>query len=432
MAEETVAVGLMGLGTVGGGVVRLLAANQEKIRQKLGVAVEISKILVRDPSKPRQVEVARGLLAVDPADILEDDRIAVVVELMGGLHPAREYISRALARGKSVVTANKDVLAVYGPELYALAGEHRVDLLFEASVGGGIPVIHPIREGLAGNRLYEVMGVVNGTTNFILTRMSAGGQDFHAALAEAQALGYAEADPRADVGGDDAARKIAILASIAFDTIVTYDDVYVEGITGVTPADIAYGNELGYTLKLLAIARQVEGEVEARVHPAFLPQGHPLAAVNDVFNAIFVRGDAVGQTMFYGPGAGQMPTASAVVGDIVEAVANIRHGSCSRISYPGADRRPIRPMGDVRCKYYLRLTVQDQPGVLARIAGVFGDHGVSLASVIQKKTVDGLAELVLVTHEVKEEDFRRALSVIAGLPVVRRIENAIRVEEEWQ
>lgn len=432
MAEEVVGVGLMGLGTVGSGVVRLLAANQEKIRQKLGVAVEIKKILVRDPDKPRQVEATPGLLTTEPADILEDDDIAVVVELIGGLHPARKYISQALARGKSVVTANKDVLAVYGQELYAQAGEYQVDLLFEASVGGGIPVIHPIREGLAGNRLYEVMGIVNGTTNFILTRMSAGGQDFDSALAQAQALGYAEADPGADISGDDAARKIAILASVAFDTVVTYEDVYVEGITGVTLTDVAYGHELGYTLKLLAIARQVNGEVEVRVHPAFLPKGHPLAAVSDVFNAIFVRGDAVGQTMFYGPGAGQMPTASAVVGDIIEAVANLRHESCGRIPYTCLDRKPIRAMGQVRCKYYLRLAAQDQPGVLARIAGVFGDHAVSLASVIQKKTVDGMAEVVLVTHEVKEENCRRALGVIEGLPVVARVENAIRVEEEWR
>lgn len=414
---------------MGSGVVKLLQDNGEAIATKIGRPLAIRRILVRDKTKARPVPVAGELLTTDPQSILEDPAIRVVVEVMGGLEPAREYILAALERGKNVVTANKDLLALHGQELLETAKAKGVDFFFEASVGGGIPIIHPLKEFLAANRIHRVLGIVNGTTNYILTKMAQEGKDFADALAEAQALGYAESDPSADVEGDDAARKLAILASIAFNTRVTYPDVYVEGITRISAQDILYAGELGYVIKLLAIAREEDGEVEVRVHPALVPKHHPLAAVSDVFNAIFVCGDAVGETMFYGRGAGQMPTASAVVGDLMEVARNIQRGATGRVSCTCYRNLPIRPMGRVECQYYLRLTVKDQPGVLASIAGVFGNQGVSLASVIQKRSFDGWAELVLITHRVREDNLQDALKIIGGLSVVRAVDNVIRVEE---
>lgn len=414
---------------MGSGVVKLLQDNGEAIATKIGRPLAIRRILVRDKTKARPVPVAGELLTTDPQSILEDPAIQVVVEVMGGLEPAREYILAALERGKNVVTANKDLLALHGQELLETAKAKGVDFFFEASVGGGIPIIHPLKEFLAANRIHRVLGIVNGTTNYILTKMAQEGKDFADALAEAQALGYAESDPSADVEGDDAARKLAILASIAFNTRVTYPDVYVEGITRISAQDILYAGELGYVIKLLAIAREEDGEVEVRVHPALVPKHHPLAAVSDVFNAIFVCGDAVGEAMFYGRGAGQMPTASAVVGDLMEVARNIQRGATGRVSCTCYRNLPIRPMGRVECQYYLRLTVKDQPGVLASIAGVFGNQGVSLASVIQKRSFDGWAELVLITHRVREDNLQDALKIIGGLSVVRAVDNVIRVEE---
>ncbi|MGB9886373.1 MAG: homoserine dehydrogenase [Moorellales bacterium] len=422
-------MGLLGLGTVGSGVVKLLRENAAAIATKIGCPLVLERILVRDKSKPRAVEVAPELLTENPADILDDPDIDVVVEVMGGLEPAREFILRALEGGKSVVTANKDVLALHGQQLLQAAEANGVDFFFEASVGGGIPIIYPLKELLAANRIFQVLGIVNGTTNYILSKMTQEGKDFSEALSEAQALGYAESDPSADVEGADAARKLAILASIAFNTRVTYPDVYVEGITGVSRRDILYAGELGYVIKLLAIGREVEGEVEARVHPALVPRSHPLAAVSEVFNAIFVRGDAVGETMFYGRGAGEMPTASAVVGDLMQVGKNLLRGATGRMTCTCYRQLPIRPMGRVECQYYLRFTVTDRPGVLARIAGVFGDEGVSLASVIQKRSFEGWAELVLITHRVREANLQKALDTIRQLPVVRTVDSLIRVEE---
>ncbi len=365
-------------------------------------------------------------------DLLEDPAIQIVVELLGGIEPARTFLLEALRKGKHVVTANKDVVAAYGKELFEAAAATNADLYFEASVGGGIPIIRVLKESLAANRIEAVIGIVNGTTNYILTRMSAEGIDFDTALDAAKAAGYAEADPSADVEGFDAARKIAILASIAFNTRITPDNVFVEGITRVTPRDISYAQEFGYVIKLLAIAREQEA-VEVRVHPALLPKSHPLAAVQGVFNAIFVQGNAVGETMFYGQGAGQMPTASAVVGDVMEIVHNMESNSTGRFSCTCFYEKKIRPKGQFRSKYYIRLMVKDQPGVLASIAGVFGNHRVSLGSVIQKRTLNvsgcSMAELVLITHEVAEQDVQDALAVIAGLSVVASVENVIRVEE---
>lgn len=421
-------IGLLGLGTVGSGVVRLLQQNGALIAQKLGRPLKISRVLVRERNRPRQVEVDPALLTTDADGIINDPDIHIIVEVMGGTDAAREYILKAMERGKSVVTANKDLLALYGKELFDAAASNGVDLFFEASVGGGIPIIRPLKECLAGNKIRQVMGIVNGTTNYILTKMSREGRDFQEVLREAQDLGYAEADPAADIEGDDAARKMAILASIAFNTRVTYSDVYREGISRITTQDISYAADLGYVIKLLGIAREDEEGIEVRVHPALLPGNHPLASVNDVFNAIFIEGDAVGEAMFYGRGAGSMPTASAVVGDIIEAARNLNYQTRGRITCTCFYDKPIKPVGTINTKYYLRLLVVDRPGVLAAIAGVFGDREVSLASVIQERMLGELAELVLITHRVREQNLQDALKVLAGLPVVKEIACVVRVE----
>ncbi|NPV28635.1 MAG: homoserine dehydrogenase [Firmicutes bacterium] len=430
--DEVVGIGLLGVGTVGSGVVKLLSENALQIVQRVGKRVEIKKVLERDPEKPRLLGIPRERVADSFEAVLKDPEVQIVVELLGGIDPARGYIREALRQGKHVVTANKDVIAAYGKELFEAAALGRADLYFEASVGGGIPVIRILKESLAANRIEEVIGIVNGTTNYILTRMSEEELDFATALRAAQAAGYAEADPSADIEGYDAARKIAILASIAFNTRVTPDDVFVEGISKIAPEDISYARELGYVIKLLAIARAREEEIEVRVHPAFLPQNHPLASVRGVFNAIFIRGNAVGETMFYGQGAGQMPTASAVVGDIMEIIRNMESKSTGRSACTCFLEKKIRPRGKISSKYYVRLVVKDQPGVLASIAGVFGNHQVSLASVIQKRTLvmsgEIMAEIVVITHEVQEQNIQDALVIIRGLSIVGSVENVIRVE----
>jgi homoserine dehydrogenase len=425
-SKKTINVGMLGLGTVGTGVAKVLTANAHNIAQKVGAPVTLKKVLVRDPRKPRQIDLGDAV-TTDLDAILGDPSIDIVVEVMGGEHPAKDYIVQALKAGKHVVTANKDVLAKYGRELFAAAEEKSVDLLFEASVGGGIPIIRPLKQCLAGNKIREVMGIVNGTTNYMLTRMTNEKIGYDAVLAEAQRKGYAESDPTADVGGFDAARKIAILASIAFGTRVTLDDVHVEGITGITTQDIEYAGELGYVIKLLAIAAETDKGVDVRVHPAFIPKTHPLAAVQDVFNAIFVKGDAVGETMFYGRGAGEMPTASAVVADIIDVARDIQHGVASRILCTCFDNKPLCPVDKTESPYYIRLLVEDKPGVLAAIAGAFGAQQVSLNSVIQKRKVDHLAEIVLITYRVSGANMRLALGALGGMPVVNKICSVIRV-----
>jgi homoserine dehydrogenase len=427
---EAIGIGLLGVGTVGSGVIKLLQANESQIAQRAGNRVVIRRILERDEKKLRGLGLS-DLGTVNYQDILDDPDIQIVIELLGGIEPARTYLVEALRRGKHVVTANKDVVAAHGKDLFEAAAASNSDLYFEASVGGGIPVIRVLKESLAANQIEEVLGIVNGTTNYILTRMGEEGIDFQTALDAAKAAGYAEADPSADLEGYDAARKIAILASIAFNTRITPDDVFIEGITRITPQDISYAQELGYVIKLLAIAREQE-EVEVRVHPALLPKNHPLAAVQGVFNAIFVQGNAVGETMFYGQGAGQMPTASAVVGDVMEIAHNLQSDSTGRFSCTCFYDKKIKPKGQFHSRYYIRLVVKDQPGVLASIAGVFGNHEVSLGSVIQKRTLDvsgiSMAELVLITHDVREQDIQDALKVIEGMSIVSKVENVIRVE----
>lgn len=428
MSEQVINVGLMGLGTVGRGVYRILQENGKEIAQKVGARIEVKKILVRNLTKNRGVDPGAGLLTTDVNDLIAAPGIDLVVEVMGGIHPALEYSLQALKQGKSLVTANKDMIALHGRELFEAAGEGNADVLFEGSVAGGIPIIRPLKECLAANRIQQVIGIINGTTNYMLTRMTREGMDFAQVLAEAQALGYAEADPSADVEGYDAARKLAILSSIAFNARVPLDQVYVEGITNITAEDIAYAGELNCVIKLLGIAKETEEGIEARVHPALLPKNHPLAAVNDVYNAIFIRGDAVGDVMFYGRGAGELPTASAVTADIMSAARNMLHRVPGIISCTCFEEKPVKPMGSTTTKYYVRLKVADKPGVLAGIAFIFGNNEVSLASVIQRHTSGHAAEIVLVTHEVREKNFQEALKLIKELPAVFEITSVIRTE----
>lgn len=421
-------VGLLGCGTVGSGVVELLKNNQETIAKRTGTSVILKKVLERDTEKCLELGLTEDMLAKDISEIINDEEIDIVVELIGGIEPAFSFITQAMQKGKHVVTANKDLIAIKGKDLFTMAEENNVDFYFEASVAGGIPIIYPLKQSLAGNEIKEVIGILNGTTNYILTKMTKEGLDFSEVLKEAQELGYAEADPTSDVEGLDAARKIAILSSIAFNSRVTLDDVYVEGITSITATDIKFAAELGYVIKLLAIAKEENGFIQTRVHPAFIPNDHPLAAVNDVFNAVFVRGDAVGEIMHYGRGAGKMPTASAVVGDIIDIGRNIQNGISGRIGCTCYDEKEVLDISEMKAKFYIRMTVKDRPGVLAGIAGVFGSNNVSIATVLQKEVTSDMAGLILITHEVKEQDLRDSLTVLKGMSIVGSIDNVIRLE----
>lgn len=426
--EKTIKIGILGLGTVGTGVVKILKKNQDDIAKKVGAKIEVTKALVRSLDKERVLP--KEMLTTNASDILDDPEIDIIVELMGGENPSRDYMLRALTNGKHLVTANKDVIAKYGKELFDIAERNNLDVMFEASVGGGIPIIHPLKDCLIGNKIEEIMGIINGTTNYMLTKMTRDNVDYQTVLAEAQAKGYAEADPTADVGGLDAARKIAILASIAYNSRITVDDVYVEGITKISPEDIANARELGYVIKLLGIAKEdPEHGVEVRVHPTFIPNSHPIASVNDVFNAIFVTGDAVGNTMFYGRGAGELPTASAVIGDIMEVTRNIQHDVKSRVLCTCYENKTICPIEESQSAFYVRLLVKDEPGVFAKIAGLLSEENISLNSVIQKRKVNNCAEIVFVTYTVKNAAIREALAKIEALPVVTEISNVIRVHE---
>lgn len=426
--KDCINIGLLGLGTVGGGVFEVLAENAAEIAQKVGAQIRVKTILVRDAKKKRNVS-GDFQVTENIEDILLDDEIDIVIELMGGIHPSREYMLQALSAGKHVITANKDVVAQFGREMFDAAEKHNVDFMFEASVGGGIPIIRPLKHCLTANKITEVIGIVNGTTNYMLTKMTQEGLDYDTVLAEAQSLGYAESDPTADVEGLDAARKAAILSSIAFNTRVGLDDVSVEGITKITPADIEYAKELGYVIKLLAIAKDSpENGVDVRVHPAFLPKEHPLAAVNDVFNAIFVKGNAVGEVMFYGRGAGAKPTASAVIADVVDVARDIVNQNFGRVRCTCYEHKAFCPIEKKFSSYYVRLLVEDQPGVLGSIATTFGAAEVSLNSVIQTRKVDKRAEIVAITHCVTEEKIRKAAKRLQELSVVTEIRNMIRVE----
>lgn len=425
-------VGLLGFGTVGQGVARILERNSAEIRGRLGRGLAIARALVRDISKPRGYQ-AGDFLTESFEDILDDPEIQIVAEVMGGVEPARTYILRAFGRGKHVVTANKELLAKHAPELFLEARKNRVMLRFEGSVAGGIPIIKPLQESLAGNRITELMGIINGTTNYILTKMSLEKREFADVLSEAQRQGYAESDPSSDIDGHDARYKLAILASLAFGTRVAPEMIFTEGIRRITPLDIEYADELGFTVKLLAIAREVDGCIECRVHPALVPHNHPLASVDGVFNAVFVKGNAVGSLMFFGRGAGDLPTGSAVVGDIMDIAKALIHGGvreCDLVWTGWNGKARIAGDEDFETRYYIHMQVIDRPGVLASIAGAFGEAEVSIESVIQKGRGGDPVGLVFVTHRVKERNLRRALASIRNLPVVLDILNVIRVEGE--
>jgi homoserine dehydrogenase len=430
---KTINIGLVGFGTVGTGVVKLLKGQAPLLERRLAARLRLKRIADLDLTKPRDVEVDPKILTTDAREIIEDPAIDIVIELIGGTTAAREVSLAALRSGKHLVTANKALLATHGLELFRAAAEKRVDLGFEASVCGGIPIIRAVREGLVANRIHSIEGIVNGTCNYILTKMTELGAPFAEVLKEAQDQGYAEANPSLDIDGIDAAHKLQILASIAYGGSVDFNAIHVEGIRGIDPDDIQYAKELGYRVKLLAIAKETDGEIEVRVHPTLIPEDHLLASVGGVFNAVYIVGDATGSLMFYGRGAGQLPTASAVVSDVVEIAQNILYQRPSRPSHIPAiagEGLKIRPMDEVRTRYYLRVMAVDKPGVLSKVSGILGSHGISIASVIQKgRHARASVPVVMMTHEAVEGAMRRALAEIDALDVVSGRTVCLRVEE---
>ena len=428
---QNIHAALLGIGTVGMGVYKLLERRKKELPYKIGGELNIRRVLVKNLSKKRE-GIPEDILTDDFQGILSDPKIQIVIELMGGIEPARTYILQALEAGKHVVTANKDLMAAHGRELMDAAQRHHCDLQFEAAVGGGIPIIRPLKECLAGNEITEVMGIVNGTTNYILTRMTEDGMDFAEALKKAQELGFAEADPTSDIEGLDAGRKMAILASIAFHSRVTFQDVDVKGITKITAKDIQYAKEFGYTLKLLGVARNTDGEMEVGVFPMMIPSSHPLAHVKDAFNAVFVHGDAVDDAMFQGKGAGEMPTASAVMGDLIAVARNMQYGCCGRIGCSCYRDLPMKASGESRHRYFLRLIVEDRTGILAGVAGVLGNNNVSINQVIQKPAVGGVAELVVITDKVEKRHLKDALVIFGEMSMIREVASVIRVYSQRQ
>jgi homoserine dehydrogenase len=427
-SRDRVNVTLLGLGVVGSGVAGALLDKAESYSRRVGLPLTLSRVLVRDVKRRRAVALDSTLLTADPQQALSGES-DIVVEIMGGEHPAYEHIKESLAAGRYVVTANKEVMAKHGPELLAMASKAGVEILYEASVGGGIPIISPLKRDLSANDISSLRAIINGTTNYILTAMSRETIAFEAALGQAQELGYAEAQPANDIEGHDAVYKLAILASLAFHTRVGPDDVYREGITRLCPQDFRYARELGYVIKLLAIARRSEGSLQVRVHPALVPEDEPLGKVDGVLNAVEVEGDLVGRVMFEGPGAGSQPTSSAIMADVMDAARSIVLGHRPSPWRYTADM-PVEPMSDLTTRYYLRIEVSDQPGVLAGIARCFGDHDVSIASVIQKETDEAAqtAELVIMTHEAREAAVQASILEIEALEEVREVGNFLRVE----
>jgi len=429
VSDRILKIGMLGCGNVGAAVIRLLEEHRGDIARRAGCRLEVAKVAVRDRGKPRDVPLEPSRFVSDPMQVIDDPEVDVVCELIGGSEPAGTLVLAAFERDKPVVTANKELLSTRGRELFDASDAKGLDLYFEAAVGGGIPLIRPLKESLTGDRLRRVIGIVNGTTNFILTRMSEDGLAFEEVLSEAQRLGYAEADPTADVEGHDAAAKCAILASIAFNARVVADDVYREGISSVTTEDIEYARRLGYVVKLLAIAEMGRDErIAARVHPAMIPVAHPLASVRDAFNAVFVEGDKVGELMFYGRGAGGDPTATAVVGDLVSVARNLL-AETRGVGCTCFHERTIRPMAETTGQYYILLRVEDRPGVLAEIASVFGRRDVSIKSVWQEGTGED-AQLVFITHRAMEGSFQLAVTDLGALPAVEEVRSVLRVEAE--
>ena len=432
MKKQSIGVGLMGLGVVAGGVARVLTNKAKVLAEQVGCPLVLRKVKVleSDLSRPQAKELGLQLFTTDDEEFFAEAEVDIVVEAIGGEEPALDYLRRAISGGKHVVTSNKEVIAKHGAELFALAQQHGVGVHYEASVGGGIPLIVPFQQDLVANKISGIYAIINGTTNYILTRMAKEGIDFPSALETAQKLGYAEADPRNDVEGIDATYKLAILASLAFHSQVQPQDVHCEGISRLDSRDFRYAQELGYAIKLLAIAKQGDNWIEVRVHPVFIPEESLLDKVDGVYNAILVEGDLVGRVLFYGEGAGAAPTSSAVVADVVSAAQDIVAGGGGRVRWILEPGKSIKSMAELETRYYLRLNVADQPGVLAQVSRVLGDHLISISSVIQKAidAVAQTAEIVIMTHPAKEAEMQQALDELGRLASVKEICNFIRVE----
>lgn len=427
--REKIRVGLLGLGTVGTGVARILTAHREDLMKQTGFRIEIAKVLVRDPNKTRRFQLPADKITTRAEDILHDPDIDVIVEVMGGLHPTKEWVLEALERGKHVVTANKDLMAAYGHEILSKAGEKHCDVYYEASVAGGIPILRALVESFSSDRVTKMMGIVNGTTNYILSKMSNEGTSYQEALREAQELGYAESDPSSDVEGLDAARKLVILSTLGFRVPVRLDDVEVEGITRVSSEDIRHGRKLGYEVKLIGIAERDGEELAMSVQPMMIHRDHPLASVDGVYNAVYVYGEAVGETMFYGPGAGELPTATAVVSDLVSIVKDMKWGvNGLGMVLPYKEKR-LKRDDQKRAKYFLRLLVADQKGVLAQITQLLASVNISLEQVIQQPKEKGLAEMILVTHQTTRKDLLAAKSALQEWVDTVQIQSCYRVVE---
>jgi len=432
-------VGLIGFGTVGAGVVKILQQNSELIEKRMGAKVALKRIADIDVRTDRGVKVSPGLLTKRAEEVIGDPGIDIVMELMGGIEPARTFIRKAIQNRKHIVTANKALLALHGDELFALAERHGVDINFEASVGGGIPLIRSIKEGLVANRIQSIFGILNGTSNYILSKMTDEGRSFRDVLKEAQHMGYAEADPTYDIEGIDASHKLTLLIRLAFGTRIQFKEIFSGGISEITPLDIQFSREFGYRIKLLAIAKLDGGKMEARVHPTMIPEHHLLATVDGVYNAIYINGDAIGPTLFYGQGAGQMATGSAVVSDLVELGRNLLIRATGRrvplLSFQESaiEKIPLKKMDEVVVPFYMRFSALDRPSVLSKISGILGKHQISISSVIQKgRQVNGAVPIVMMTHEAKERDFDRALKEIDRLGVIVGKTLFIRVENELE
>jgi homoserine dehydrogenase len=433
LKKRVFGVGVIGAGVVGGGVVRELIDRSESLLERAGVELRLARVADIDQGVAERIGIESELVTTDAESLITDPQVDIVVELIGGEHPAKDLILRAFSEGKHVVTANKLLIAKHAAELCRAAEEHGVELRFEASVCGGIPILKALREGLAANRIERVLGIVNGTANYILTQMTRANKSYEEALKDAQDNGFAEADPTLDVEGHDSAHKLRIIASLVFSTDVDLEDVYVEGVTGVTSEDVEYARELGYVIKLLAIARRVEDEIDLRVHPTLIPQDFVLADVNNEYNAVYVEGDVVGTTLYYGKGAGRFPTTSAILADLIDVAKDIQFGSVGRMKpFVWGPRVLVKDMKDLQSHYYLRFTTVDKPGVLGQICSVLGDNNVSIASVIQKTVADDETKpvpIVLMTHMCSEGDIHRALQKIDSADAVRDKTHLIRVEE---
>jgi homoserine dehydrogenase len=433
LGKKKVVVGVIGFGTVGSGTVKVLLKNRKILKKRLGFDIKLKYVADLDLKTDRGIRLPNGVLIKDAGKVINDPEVDIVVELIGGMRPAKDFIMKSIRRGKHVVTANKALLAEGGNEILQAAQTLGVEVGFEASVAGGIPIIKVIREALVANNILSVYGIINGTANYILSKMTNEGGEFKEALREAQALGYAEADPTLDVEGVDAAHKLAILASVSFGMPLSYGDVYTEGISGISSMDVQFAGELGYKIKLLAITKCKGGEVEMRVHPTMLPTDALISKVDGVFNAVFVRGDVVGDTLYYGRGAGDMPTASAVVADIADISKSIVLGAKGPEAFVKTASMKVKKIDDIRSRYYFRVSALDKPGVLSRISGILGENDISIASVLQKgRRIGKAVPVVMLTHIAREKDIRRALKKIDRLSIVAKKTRYIRVEGEEQ